>query len=144
MPCLPLPHCTLAHPRPCQPDANPIPQPPQELPEGEYDNPLGTGSGGGVLFGTTGGVMEAALRTVYELVSGQPMGRIMFEVRGRGRWAASLLPACRPACWGSPRTTRPHMPPRPLPSLHPQIRAYPLTPPPCRRCAAWTASKRRR
>jgi hypothetical protein len=32
-----------------------------------------------VLFGTTGGVMEAALRTVYELVSGQPMGRLVFE-----------------------------------------------------------------
>lgn len=44
---------------------------------------MGVGSGGGVLFGTTGGVMEAALRTVYELVSGQPMGRIVFEdVRG--------------------------------------------------------------
>ena len=53
------------------------------LPESEYDSPLGAGSGGGVLFGTTGGVMEAALRTVYELVSGQPMGRIVFEeVRG--------------------------------------------------------------
>jgi iron only hydrogenase large subunit-like protein len=45
----------------------------QELEPSEFDNPLGTGSGGGVLFGTTGGVMEAALRTVYELVSGQPM-----------------------------------------------------------------------
>ena len=32
-----------------------------------------------MLFGTTGGVMEAALRTVYELVSGQPMGRVVFE-----------------------------------------------------------------
>ncbi|GBF95803.1 iron hydrogenase [Raphidocelis subcapitata] len=55
----------------------------KELPETEYDNPLGTGSGGGLLFGTTGGVMEAALRTVYELISGQPMGRVVFEeVRG--------------------------------------------------------------
>ena len=53
------------------------------LPESEYDDPLGAGSGGGVLFGTTGGVMEAALRTVYELVSGQPMERLAFEeVRG--------------------------------------------------------------
>lgn len=51
----------------------------QDLPESEYDDPLGIGSGGGLLFGTTGGVMEAALRTVYELVSGQPMGRILFE-----------------------------------------------------------------
>jgi iron-only hydrogenase group A len=54
-----------------------------ELPESEYDNPLGMGSGGGVLFGTTGGVMEAALRTVYELVSGAKMERLQFtEARG--------------------------------------------------------------
>jgi iron only hydrogenase large subunit-like protein len=54
-----------------------------ELPESQFDNPIGTGSGGGVLFGTTGGVMEAALRTVYEVVTGEPMGRIKFdEVRG--------------------------------------------------------------
>nr|AAT90438.1 plastid FeFe-hydrogenase precursor [Chlamydomonas moewusii] len=53
------------------------------LPDEEFDCPLGIGSGGGQLFGTTGGVMEAALRTVVELVSGQPMGRIVFEdVRG--------------------------------------------------------------
>ncbi len=57
----------------------------QNLPEEEFDTPLGTGSGGGLLFGTTGGVMEAALRTVYEIVTGQPMGRILFEVRGAGR-----------------------------------------------------------
>ena len=38
------------------------------------------GSGGAQLFGTTGGVMEAALRTVYEIVTGQPMGKIVFEV----------------------------------------------------------------
>lgn len=40
-----------------------------ELPESNFDNPVGEGTGGAVLFGTTGGVMEAALRTVYELVS---------------------------------------------------------------------------
>jgi iron only hydrogenase large subunit-like protein len=40
-----------------------------ELEESPFDNPIGEGSGGGVLFGTTGGVMEAALRTVYEVVS---------------------------------------------------------------------------
>jgi hypothetical protein len=40
-----------------------------ELEESAFDNPVGEGSGGGLLFGTTGGVMEAALRTVYELVS---------------------------------------------------------------------------
>lgn len=40
----------------------------QELPEGSFDSPLGEGTGGAVLFGTTGGVMEAALRAVYEAV----------------------------------------------------------------------------
>jgi len=53
------------------------------LEDSEFDDPLGLGTGGGQLFGTTGGVMEAALRTVYEVVSGEPMGRIAFdEVRG--------------------------------------------------------------
>ncbi|KAG2429097.1 hypothetical protein HXX76_011337, partial [Chlamydomonas incerta] len=40
-----------------------------ELPEGEWDVPLGLGSGAAGLFGTTGGVMEAALRTAYEIVT---------------------------------------------------------------------------
>ena len=35
------------------------------LPESEFDSPLGTGSGAGAIFGATGGVMEAALRTAY-------------------------------------------------------------------------------
>lgn len=43
-----------------------------ELPESPFDNPIGEGTGGALLFGTTGGVMEAALRTVYELVSNLP------------------------------------------------------------------------
>ncbi|KAG2501623.1 hypothetical protein HYH03_000128 [Edaphochlamys debaryana] len=54
-----------------------------ELNAGEFDNPLADGSGGGVLFGTTGGVMEAALRTAYELVTGKKMERLNFsEIRG--------------------------------------------------------------
>nr|WNF20814.1 hydrogenase [synthetic construct] len=54
-----------------------------ELPEGEWDNPMGVGSGAGVLFGTTGGVMEAALRTAYELFTGTPLPRLsLSEVRG--------------------------------------------------------------
>ena len=54
----------------------------QNLPEEPFDDPmLGEGSGGAQLFGTTGGVMEAALRTVYEIVTGMPMGKIVFEVR---------------------------------------------------------------
>ncbi len=41
------------------------------LPEGEFDAPLGLSTGAADIFGVTGGVMEAALRTVYELVTGR-------------------------------------------------------------------------
>jgi len=40
------------------------------LPKSEFDQPFGDATGSGVIFGTTGGVMEAALRTVIELVTG--------------------------------------------------------------------------
>ena len=40
------------------------------LDESEFDAPLGTASGAGHIFGTTGGVMEAALRTAYQMVTG--------------------------------------------------------------------------
>lgn len=38
-----------------------------ELPDGEFDSPLGESTGASVIFGTTGGVIEAACRTAYEL-----------------------------------------------------------------------------
>lgn len=41
------------------------------LPEEEFDHPLGLGSGAGAIFGTSGGVMEATIRTVYEVVTGK-------------------------------------------------------------------------
>lgn len=41
-----------------------------QLPDSVFDDPLGLGSGAGLIFGATGGVMEAALRTAYELVTG--------------------------------------------------------------------------
>ncbi len=41
-----------------------------KLPDSKFDDPLGVGSGAGLIFGATGGVMEAALRTAYELVTG--------------------------------------------------------------------------
>lgn len=41
------------------------------VPTSQFDDPFGDGSGSGVIFGATGGVMEAALRTVIELVTGQ-------------------------------------------------------------------------
>lgn len=43
------------------------------LPESEFDNPLGMSTGAADIFGLTGGVMEAALRTVYELVTGREL-----------------------------------------------------------------------
>lgn len=53
------------------------------LPEGEFDNPLGASTGAGVIFGTTGGVMEAALRSVYEIHTGKELPKIDFnQIRG--------------------------------------------------------------
>ena len=43
------------------------------LPDGEFDHPLGLSTGAADIFGLTGGVMEAALRTVYEVVTGRPL-----------------------------------------------------------------------
>ncbi|MBI5326647.1 MAG: iron hydrogenase small subunit [Ignavibacteriae bacterium] len=42
-----------------------------DLPAGNFDDPFGDASGAGLIFGATGGVMEAALRTAYELVTGR-------------------------------------------------------------------------
>ncbi|GAB4819092.1 hypothetical protein N2152v2_006138 [Parachlorella kessleri] len=53
------------------------------LEEGVFDDPLGQGSGAAVIFGNTGGVMEAALRTAYELAAGQPLPKLEVNaVRG--------------------------------------------------------------
>jgi NADP-reducing hydrogenase subunit HndD len=53
------------------------------LPDGEYDAPMGISTGAGVIFGATGGVMEAALRTAYEVVTGETLAKLDFtEVRG--------------------------------------------------------------
>ncbi len=55
----------------------------ETLPNEDYDTPFGISTGAGVLFGATGGVMEAALRTVYEVVTGETLDRLNFEgVRG--------------------------------------------------------------
>ncbi len=53
------------------------------LPDEPYDNPLGEYTGAGVIFGATGGVMEAALRTAVEVISGKELIDLDFmEVRG--------------------------------------------------------------
>jgi NADP-reducing hydrogenase subunit HndD len=53
------------------------------LPDEEFDPTLGDSTGAAVIFGTTGGVMEAALRTVSEIVTGRPLENLeIHEVRG--------------------------------------------------------------
>ncbi|MBR6479862.1 MAG: [Clostridia bacterium] len=53
------------------------------LPDEEYDSPLGEGTGAAVIFGATGGVMEAALRTAVDVLSGQENAEVDYkEVRG--------------------------------------------------------------
>lgn len=53
------------------------------LPDEAFDEPLGIATGAAVIFGATGGVMEAALRTVYEVVTGETLANVNFEaVRG--------------------------------------------------------------
>jgi NADH-quinone oxidoreductase subunit G/NADP-reducing hydrogenase subunit HndD len=44
-----------------------------ELADGEFDNPMGLSTGAADIFGVTGGVMEAALRTVYEIITGREL-----------------------------------------------------------------------
>lgn len=54
-----------------------------ELPDGAYDNPMGEFTGAGVIFGVTGGVMEAALRTAAESITGKTFDHLEYsEVRG--------------------------------------------------------------
>ena len=54
-----------------------------ELGDSDFDDPFGTASGAGAIFGATGGVMEAALRTVADLLSGSSADNIEYEdVRG--------------------------------------------------------------
>lgn len=60
---------------------------PELLEEEEFDMPLGVGTGAAVIFGATGGVMEAALRSAYYLVTGKnPEPDAFRDVRGRKGW----------------------------------------------------------
>lgn len=55
----------------------------QDLPDEDFDDPLGESTGASVIFGVTGGVIEAALRTTYEWMTKKPLDKIEFhEVRG--------------------------------------------------------------
>ncbi len=54
-----------------------------DLPDGEFDSPMGLGTGAGTIFGATGGVMEAALRTAVATLTGKNPEKLEFEdVRG--------------------------------------------------------------
>ena len=60
---------------------------PEDLEEAEFDSPLGSGTGAAVIFGATGGVMDAALRSAYYLVTGKnPDPDAFTEVRGSKPW----------------------------------------------------------
>ncbi len=53
------------------------------LPEEDFDNPMGASTGAGVIFGATGGVIEAAVRTAYEIQTGKALENVDFkELRG--------------------------------------------------------------
>lgn len=53
------------------------------LPDSNFDIPFGEATGAGVIFGATGGVMEAAVRTVYEILEGKPMENLeIAPIRG--------------------------------------------------------------
>lgn len=68
-----------------------------EIPDSDFDHPLGTSTGAAAIFGTTGGVMDAALRTAYYMLTGfNPDADNFTEVRdiqfGEGREASFEIP----------------------------------------------------
>ena len=52
-----------------------------ELPDEQFDNPMGESTGAAVIFGATGGVMEAALRTVYRVLEGKEAPADFYQLR---------------------------------------------------------------
>lgn len=52
---------------------------PDDLEDTEFDEPLGVATGAGVIFGSTGGVIEAAVRTAYEIRTGKTLEKVDFE-----------------------------------------------------------------
>jgi len=55
----------------------------QDLPNEDFDNPLGESTGAAPIFGVTGGVIEAAMRTAYEILTGKTLEKVEFnELRG--------------------------------------------------------------
>ena len=65
---------------------------PAVLPETPFDSPLGTGTGAAVVFGATGGVMDAALRSAYYMVTGKnPDPDAFHSVRGLDSWKEAVF-----------------------------------------------------
>ena len=63
-----------------------------KLEEKEFDSPLGSGTGAAVVFGATGGVMDAALRSAYYLVTGENPNADSFDaVRGLDGWKEAVI-----------------------------------------------------
>ncbi len=63
-----------------------------ELPDEEFDRPLGEATGAAVIFGATGGVMEAALRTVADTLTGESFDKVDYEVvRGTAPFKEATL-----------------------------------------------------
>lgn len=55
----------------------------EDLPDSDFDQPLGESTGAAVIFGATGGVIEAATRTAYEIFTKKELGKVEFtELRG--------------------------------------------------------------
>lgn len=55
----------------------------EQLEDSDYDNPMGNATGAGAIFGVTGGVMEAALRTAADLFEGESLEKVQYQsVRG--------------------------------------------------------------
>ncbi len=64
----------------------------EDLPEDEFDNPLGESSGAAAIFGTSGGVMEAAVRTAYYKLTGNNLEKLDLEdFRGSSKVKESSL-----------------------------------------------------
>ena len=72
---------------------------PAHMPETDFDSPLGSSTGAAVIFGATGGVMDAALRSAYYLVTGEnPPADTFTAVRGMDGWkeATFTIPSAGP------------------------------------------------
>lgn len=63
------------------------------LKDQEFDHPLGESTGAAVIFGATGGVLEAALRTAYEILTGETLEKVEFEaLRGMDGIKEAVIP----------------------------------------------------